>query len=237
MFCKCSIISNPKVNERMTWQCDMPQLGVGECPVVGQGSIHQLCLGVGVSGKASWRGFRRDWKDDDLTGVWGPGASDWGGSRTGCKEEPWGPVHPESLLWKEHCVCSDPAGLAVLMVSVTCVPMSAASCPSSGLHNPSHSWGLWGTFKGRMLEGGARSPTWAGLGRAHNLLSPKGSAFHPPQTLCRGSTLSLRLAGNSRLLASARKEGGSSLWSDESLLSLRQDPSVWGTTVTVQLWS
>ena len=38
-------------------------------PIVGQESIRQLLQGVGVSGQASWRGFRRDRKDDDLTGV------------------------------------------------------------------------------------------------------------------------------------------------------------------------
>ena len=38
------------------------------------------------------------WRPDG--GVWGPGASDWRGSRTGCRGEPWGPVHPESLLLK-----------------------------------------------------------------------------------------------------------------------------------------
>ena len=140
--------------------------------------------GVGVSGQASWRSFRRDWKDDDLMVVYEALehlTQVEAGQAAGKNREV--PSIPRVCYGQEHCVCSDPAGLALLMMSVTCVTKTAASCPSRQLHNPSHCWsrGL-GTFQGRKPEGGACSSKWPGMGRAHMLCSPhKGSALHSCQ--------------------------------------------------------
>ena len=135
--------------------------------------------GVWVSGRASWRSFRRDWKDDDLTEVCEALehlTQVEAGQAAGKNREV--PSIPRVCYGQEHCVCSDPAGLAPLMVSVTCVTMSAASCPFRQLHNPSHCRGrASGTFKEGQLEGGACSPTWAAMGRAHTLLSPEARHF------------------------------------------------------------
>lgn len=116
---------------------------------------------------------------------------------------------------KGNTVCSDPAGLALLMASVPCVPKSAASCLDSRSLTPSHCQGPR-PYSGSLPEGGACSPKWAGLGRAHLVLFlHKGSALHPLQGPVEAGALSLRLAGNSQLLASVGKEGGSSSCSRE----------------------
>ena len=91
---------------------------------------------------------------------------------------------------KGNTVCSDPAGLALLMVSVPCVPKSAASCLDSRSLTPSHCQGPR-PYSGSSPEGGACSPKWAGLGRARLVLFlHKGSALHPLQVKrqepCRG---------------------------------------------------
>ena len=135
--------------------------------------------GVGVSGQASWRSFGRDWKDDDLTEVCEAlGHLTDVGAEQAAGENREVPCIPRVSYGREHRVRSDPAGLALLMVSVTCVTKSAASCPSRQLHNPSHCRGrASGIFKGRQLEGGACSSMWAGMRRAHTLLSPKAQHF------------------------------------------------------------
>ena len=84
-----------------------------------------------MSGRASWRSFRRDWKDDDLTEV----CEDLGhltevGAGKAAGENREAPSIPRVCYGREPCV------------SVTCVPKSAASCPSSQPHIPSHCLGL-----------------------------------------------------------------------------------------------
>ena len=125
--------------------------------------------------------------------------------------------HPSGVCYgREHCVCSDPAGLAPLMVSVTCVTMSAASCPSRQLHKPSHCRGrASGTFKGRKLEGRACSPEWAGP--TYLILSTRLSISLMSGLSAEAVALRLRLAGNSPFLGSVRKEGGSSPCCEEAL--------------------
>ena len=135
--------------------------------------------GVEVPGKASWRSFRRDWKDDDLMEVCEAlGHLTQVGAGQAAGENCEVPCIPRVSYGREHRVRSDPAGLALLMVSVICVPKSAASCPSRQSLIPSHCRGrASGIFKGRQLEGRACSSMWAGMRRAHTLLSPKAQHF------------------------------------------------------------
>ena len=84
-----------------------------------------------MSGTASRRSFRRDWKDDDLTEVCealGHLTEVGAGQVAGENREV--PSIPRTCYGREPCV------------SVTCVPRSAASCPSSQPHIPSHCLGL-----------------------------------------------------------------------------------------------
>ena len=81
-----------------------------------------------------------------------------------------------------------------------------------------------GTFKGRQPEGGACRPKWAGMGRAHRLCPPhKGSALHSCQDSAEAAALRLLLLGRSSLLASARKEGVSSLCCEEAESETRSE--------------
>ena len=134
---------------------------------------------MGVSGQASWRSFGRDWKDDDLREVCevlGHLTDVGAGQAAGENREV--PSILRVCYGREHCVCSDPAGLAPLMVSVPCVPKSAASCPSSYTilliagaepQEPSRE---------ESLRAGLAAQS--GLG-PHALFSPQGSALHSCQ--------------------------------------------------------
>ena len=100
------------------------------------------------------------------------------------------PSIPRVCYGREHCVCSDPAGLTPLMVSVTCVPRSAPSCPSRQLHNPSHCLGEpQGPSREESLREGLADQS--GLGWAGPIcfaLPIKAQHFTHVRTVCRGSS-------------------------------------------------
>ena len=112
------------------------------------------------------------------------------------------PSIPRVCYGREHCVCSDPAGLTPLMVSVTCVPRSAPSCPSRQLHNPSHCLGEpQGPSREESLREGLADQS--GLGWAGPIcfaLPIKAQHFTHVRTVCRGSSSALFLLRNSSLL-------------------------------------
>ena len=82
-------------------------------------------------------------------------------------------------------MCSDPAGLALLMVSVTCVPKSAASCPSS--YTVLLIAGAEPQEPSRVESLRAGLAAQSGLG-PHALFSPQAQHFTHVRTLCRGSS-------------------------------------------------
>ena len=237
MFYKFSIISNPKVNKRNTWQCGMPQLGVGESPVVGQWSIHQPCLGWRCQGRlhgevsggtgrmTTWWRCVRPW------GTWLRWEQDRLQGRTVRSR-----ASRESLM-EGNTVCAlTPQGSpSSWWVSSVCPRVLPPAPPGS------HSFlliaGAEPQESSREDSSRAGPAAQCGLGCAGpTLCSPQRLSISPTSDSLQRQDSKSPPGGNSLLLSSVRMEGGSSLWSDKSVLSLRQDPGVWGTTIPAP-WS